>query len=44
MTEFKPQITFEDFAKVDLRVATITHAEHHPNADKQKSTRLNSSH
>jgi len=30
----KPQITFEDFAKVDLRVAKITHAEPHPNADR----------
>jgi methionyl-tRNA synthetase len=31
---FKPQITFEEFAKVDLRVAVITHAEPHPNADR----------
>lgn len=31
---FKPEIAFEEFAKVDLRVATITHAEEHPNADK----------
>lgn len=30
----KPQITFEDFVKVDLRVATIIEAEPHPNADK----------
>lgn len=30
----KPQISFEDFAKVDLRVARIVHAEPHPNADK----------
>ncbi len=30
----KPQITFEDFAKVDLRIARITHAEPHPNADR----------
>jgi len=30
----KPQIAFEDFAKIDLRVAEITHAEPHPNADK----------
>ena len=30
----KPQIQFDDFAKVDLRVATITQAEPHPNADK----------
>lgn len=33
-TTSKPQITFEDFAKVDLRVAKITHAEPHPNADR----------
>lgn len=32
--ETKPQITFEDFARVDLRVATITHAEPHPSADR----------
>jgi methionyl-tRNA synthetase len=30
----KPTIAFEDFAKVDLRVATITEAEEHPNADR----------
>lgn len=34
MSEPKPMIEFADFAKVDLRVARITHAEHHPNADK----------
>ena len=34
MPEFKPQITFDDFVKVDLRVAKILEAEHHPNADK----------
>ncbi|TWT42140.1 Methionine--tRNA ligase [Phycisphaerae bacterium RAS1] len=27
-------ISFEDFAKVDLRVATVLKAEPHPNADK----------
>jgi methionine--tRNA ligase beta chain len=27
-------ITIDDFAKVDLRVATITSAEPHPNADR----------
>ncbi|MBX3384104.1 MAG: methionine--tRNA ligase subunit beta [Phycisphaeraceae bacterium] len=32
--EPKPAITFEDFAKVDLRVARIVSAEPHPNADK----------
>ena len=30
----KPEITFDEFAKVDLRVATIVSAELHPNADK----------
>ena len=30
----KPEITFDDFAKIDLRVAKVTHAELHPNADK----------
>ncbi len=34
MSEAKPQITFEDFAKVDLRVARIVEAEAHPNADR----------
>lgn len=34
MAEPKPQITFEEFARVDLRVARITQAEHHPNADR----------
>lgn len=32
--EFKDQITIEDFAKVDLRVAKIIKAEKHPNADR----------
>ena len=30
----KPEITFDDFAKIDLRVARIISAEPHPNADK----------
>jgi methionyl-tRNA synthetase len=30
----KPIIAFDDFAKVDLRVAKIIHAEPHPKADK----------
>lgn len=34
MSESKPQITFEEFAKVDLRVARIVRAEPHPNADR----------
>ncbi|MFG0328433.1 MAG: methionine--tRNA ligase subunit beta [Phycisphaerales bacterium] len=31
---FKDPITYDDFAKIDLRVATIKAAEHHPNADR----------
>ncbi len=33
-TEPKPQITFEDFAKVDLRVAKVLSCEPHPSADR----------
>ena len=33
-TSGKPGIAFEDFAKVDLRVARIVEAEEHPNADR----------
>lgn len=32
--EQKPTITYDDFAKIDLRIATITAAEPHPNADR----------
>ena len=32
--ETKPEITFDDFMKIDLRVATIVEAEFHPNADR----------
>jgi len=31
---FKPEITIDDFGKLDLRVAEITSAKAHPNADK----------
>lgn len=34
MPEAKPQITFDEFAKVDLRVAKILECEPHPNADR----------
>ncbi len=34
MSEPKPPIAFDDFAKVDLRVARVVAAENHPNADK----------
>lgn len=30
----KDQITFDDFAKLDLRAATVVEAEPHPNADR----------
>ena len=33
-TQGKAPITFDDFARLDLRVATIIEAENHPNADK----------
>ncbi len=32
--EPKPQITFEDFARIDLRVARVVKAENHPGADR----------
>lgn len=32
--EAKPIITYDDFAKLDLRVATILEAQPHPNADR----------
>lgn len=33
-TQGKPTVTFEDFMKLDLRVATIVEVADHPNADK----------
>lgn len=33
-TTAKPEITFEDFSRVDLRIARVVHAEPHPNADR----------
>ncbi|MCF7808263.1 MAG: methionine--tRNA ligase [Candidatus Marinimicrobia bacterium] len=32
--DIKPEISFDDFMKMDIRVATIIKAEKHPNADK----------
>jgi len=32
--EARPEISFDDFVKIDLRVATIEAAEAHPNADR----------
>jgi methionyl-tRNA synthetase len=34
MTPIKDTITFDDFAKLDLRVVTVVEAEAHPNADR----------
>ena len=39
-TEPLPNIKFEEFAKLDLRVATIISAEPHPNADQLLKIRL----
>ncbi len=33
-SSFKPEISFDDFVKLDLRVAKIVEAEPHPNADR----------
>jgi len=30
----KPEITYDDFSKLELRVATVLSAREHPNADK----------
>lgn len=34
MSDFKETITYDDFVKLDLRVATIVEAQDHPNADR----------
>lgn len=34
MSEPKPTITYDDFVKLDLRVATVREVTEHPNADK----------
>ena len=34
MSDFKDTITYDDFVKLDLRVATVLEAELHPNADR----------
>jgi tRNA-binding protein len=36
----KPQIPFDDFIKLDLRVATVKAAEPHPNADRLLKVQL----
>jgi len=37
---FKPAIVFDDFLKLDLRVATIVACEYHPNADRLLKVQL----
>ena len=32
--ELKPEISFDDFKKLDIRVGTVTGVEKHPDADK----------
>ena len=32
--ELKPEIQYDDFAKLDLRVGTVVECEAHPNADR----------
>ena len=32
--QIKPMIQYKDFDRIDLRIATITQAEPHPNADR----------
>jgi methionyl-tRNA synthetase len=39
--DFLPLISYEDFAKIDIRIATITHAEKVPKADKLLKLTLN---
>lgn len=39
--EAKPQITFEEFARADLRVATVISCEPHPSADRLWKLQLN---
>ncbi len=41
MEPIKPPISYDDFVKLDLRIATITEAEYHPNADRLIKLQLN---
>ena len=34
MSELKPTITYDDFVKLDLRIAKVLEVRDHPNADK----------
>ena len=40
MADFQSTIDFETFTRLDLRVGTITSAEHHPDADRLLKIRL----
>jgi methionyl-tRNA synthetase len=40
MSDPKPLITYDDFCKLDLRIATVLAAEPHPNADKLLCLRI----
>jgi methionyl-tRNA synthetase len=40
MPDPKPQISYDDFIKLDLRVCTVTACEAHPNADKLLKVQL----
>jgi methionyl-tRNA synthetase len=37
----KPELPYDDFAKLDLRVATVLEARPHPNADKLLLLKIN---
>jgi tRNA-binding protein len=37
----KPTITYDDFAKIELRIATVLAAREHPNADKLLLLQIN---
>lgn len=41
MAELKPQITYDDFARLDIRIGTVVEADNHPNADKLLVLKVN---
>ena len=34
LANVKPEVTFDDFKKLDIRIGTVEQVEEHPNADK----------
>jgi methionyl-tRNA synthetase len=42
--ELKPTITYDDFAKLDLRIGTVLAAEPHPNADRRLKLQVDLGH